>query len=130
MSCTTVTAIRAVWPAVDPDTAIPDAEIVKVIDEVCPLYAGQMIATSKHRPDAINLHVCHVLWLTLNSVAAGPVPFGAPVAEADLEGVGKLKFAVANVNPGDLIDLLKIPSPYLARLLMKRRAMVPSVAVV
>lgn len=130
MACTTIDQVRKTWPPPDPTNAILDADVQMVIDEVCELYAGDLLTSTKGKPDAVRLHVAHILWLGLNMSTSGPVPFGAPVVEADLDGVGKLKFAIANLTPAQLADIFSIPSPYVARLNNKRHSLPPAVMVV
>jgi hypothetical protein len=107
--------------------AIADATIQTIIDEVAPLYSGDLLSTGEGvrglRDKAANLHVAHLLFI---DVVNGDQPGGgAPISSVSLRGVGTISYAIAAQQQPALGDALSVPSPYLRRLMQQRDAMPP-----
>jgi hypothetical protein len=121
-----VASVRATAYNAEFDT-IADATIQTIIDEVAPLYSGNLSAgegVRGLRDKAANLHVAHLLFI---DVVNGDQPGGgAPISSVSLRGVGTINYAIAAQQQPALGDALSVPSPYLRRLMQQRDAMPPS----
>ncbi len=124
----TVAQIRATSFSGEFD-AVPDASIEMVRDnEVVDLYCASDLTAHTQWAAAVALHTAHILHVMLKLDEAGG-DWGAlgAVTSRTLQGVGTRARAAGALNPGDAIDIMRIPSRYLARLTRILATFPPSV---
>jgi hypothetical protein len=97
---------------------VTDATIIDIRDaEAAPVYAAEDVTAHTQWTRVVALHTAHILHVLLKiENAGGNWGVLAGVSSRALQGVGSRGYAVGALNPADLADLMKIPSPYLARL--------------
>ena len=98
--------------------AIPDATIEDVRDaEVAPVYSAGDVTTHTQWTRAVALHTAHFLHIMKKlEDNGGNIAVLGGVTSRSLQGVGSRSYGWGGLAAADAVDWLKIPSPYLGRL--------------
>lgn len=98
--------------------AIADAAIEDVRDsEIVPLYAASDVTAHTQWTRIVGLHTAHNLHIQKKlEDAGGNIAVLGGVTSRALQGVGSRSYGFGGLAAADAVDWLKIPSPYLGRL--------------
>ena len=98
--------------------AVADAAIEDIRDsDVVPVYSAADVTEHTQWTRAVALHTAHFLHIQLKiENAGGNIAVLGGTSSRTLQGVGARTFGWGGLAAADAVDWMKVPSPYLGRL--------------